>query len=94
LIVPEILTDALRFKAGENKMGADEANALSKAIIDLLNRGTATREALVALADAAALVIRQRFEPKHHVETVEWFASLVKDQIKSEWQSGRTSPHV
>jgi hypothetical protein len=72
----------------------ETAAALRKDIIEVINQVGDTRAVLVALADVAALVIQQKFEPKHHVETVEWFASLVKDQIKSEWESSRTSPHV
>lgn len=72
----------------------ETAAALRKDIIEVINQVGDTRAVLVALADVAALVIQQRFEPKHHVETVEWLASLVKDQIKSEWESSRTSPRV
>jgi hypothetical protein len=73
---------------------SETAAALRKDIIDLINQIGDTRAVLVALSDVAALVVQQRFEPKHHIETVEWFASLVKDQIKSEWQSAPSSPHV
>jgi hypothetical protein len=72
------------FQTGENKMSVlEEAAALSKGIIDLINRDTSTRAALVGLADAAGLVIKQRFEPKHHDETVEYLASLVKSRISA-----------
>jgi hypothetical protein len=71
------------FQTGEFKMGAeDDANALSKDIIDLLNRGTATREKLVALAIAAGLVIKQWYKPIDRDEAVQWFAWLVKEQIR------------
>ena len=65
-------------------MGIGEANALSKDIIDLINRTQPGlgREVLVALADATAFVIKQWYKPEHRDEAVEWHASLVKMRIE------------
>jgi hypothetical protein len=49
-------------------MSVLEAAALRKDIIEVVNQVGETRPVLVALADVLALVIQQRFEPKHHVD--------------------------
>jgi hypothetical protein len=69
--------------AQTKRLSPTPSNALRKDIIDLLNRGTVTtRVAVVALADAAGLVIKQSFKPEHYDETVEYLASLVKSRIR------------